>query len=81
MAEFTSPQTPLLKREGLINPSPAQGAGTPFLKGDLYTFEKPDGLSEEEWAVCVNNPASVFFDEFAYNPYLVEREMRESSRG
>jgi hypothetical protein len=49
----------------------------PTLGGEFLITEKPDGLSEEEWAVCVNNPASVFFDEFAYNPFLVEREMSE----
>ena len=69
------------RREQETTPSPSRlkRDGTPPLQGEsLYlVYEKPDGLSEEEWAMCVNNPASVFFDEFAYNPYLVEREMRE----
>jgi hypothetical protein len=49
-------------------------------RGGLYALpptDKPDELSEEEWAECVNNPQSPNYDEFAYNPYLLDREQRE----
>jgi hypothetical protein len=64
-------------------PSPSANAlGTPPWQGEsLYiVYDKPEELSDEEWAVCVNNPASVYYDEFAYNPYLIERERREMGR-
>ncbi|UPT68229.1 MAG: hypothetical protein M0D57_06160 [Sphingobacteriales bacterium JAD_PAG50586_3] len=35
-------------------------------------IEKPDSLTDEEWAVCVNNPESKNYDAFAFNPYLKE---------
>lgn len=42
----------------------------PTLGGEF--LEKPDGMTDEEWAVCVNNPESVNYDAFAFNPYLPE---------
>lgn len=44
---------------------------------NVFLYDKPDELTDEEWEVCVNNPQSANYDEFAYNPYLLDREQRE----
>ncbi|UPT65607.1 MAG: hypothetical protein M0D57_13815 [Sphingobacteriales bacterium JAD_PAG50586_3] len=47
------------------------GSSTLTMTGVEFV-EKPDSLTDEEWAVCVNNPESVNYDAFAFNPYLPE---------
>jgi hypothetical protein len=41
---------------------------------------KPDELTEEEWAVCVNNPNSPNYDDHAYNPYFLAAEEKVFGR-